>query len=119
MENLLKINNVIFPNIDMDYNVSYSDEINIYKSESGEKTIEVIREGICSIEVKYEGLLERRIQVLCNAIKPLNEVEFFNPINNHVEKKLMKADTNRISLGKICFKDDIKAWSISFRLEEV
>ena len=111
MENLLKINDVIFPNTDMGYDV--------YKSESGEKTIEVIRKDICSISIKYEGLLEERITELCNVIKPLNEVEFYNPIKNKVEIKSMKADTNRIALGKICFKDGIKAWSLSFKLEEM
>lgn len=119
MENLLMVNDVAFPNTDMNIDVTYSDKVNNYESESGEKTVEIIRQKICNISVKYEGLLEERIKTLCAAIQTVNEVKFYDPLSGEVVSKTMKADTNRIAVSKVCFKDGVKAWSLSLKLEEM
>lgn len=119
MNNLLKINTVTFPEAEGGYDLSYSDKVNGYESESGEKTVEIIRRNVVSISVSYNGLLEQKLRELCAAIQTVNTVTFYDPLAGNVVTKTMQADTNRISISKVHYKDDLSIWSLSFSLEEM
>lgn len=119
MEKLLIINNTEFIEKDLDYSVTCSDKVNEYESESGEKTVEIIREDIHELKVKYSGLLEYRIRQMASVIRPVNTVKFYNPVSGTIKTKIMKADTSRISIDKVYYDYGISAWSLSFSLEEM
>lgn len=119
MENLLKINDVIFPEAEGGYDIGFEDKKNEYESESGETTVEIIRRNICNIKVKYNGLLESKLKVLTAAIQPVNMVEFYDPLTGETKTQIMKTDTNRISISKQHYKHGLSVWSLSFSLEEM
>lgn len=119
MDELLKINNVIFPEIEGGYDISYEDKTNEYESESGETTVEVIRQKVCNISVKYNGLLESKLKELVSAIHVVNTVVYYNPTTGTVETKTMKADSNRINISKEYYKNGLSVWSLSFSLGEM
>lgn len=119
MEDLLKINDVVFPEAEGGYDIHYTDVINEYESESGETTVEVIRQNVCSISVQYTGLLECKLKELTAAVRVVNTVEYYNPLSGQVESKIMKADTTRISISKQYYKLGLSVWSLSFDLKEM
>lgn len=119
MNNLLKINNIVFPEAEGGYDLSYSDKVNDYESESGEETVEIIRRNVISINVSYTGLLEQKLRELCAAIQVVNTVTFYDPLAGDLVTKTMKTDTSRISISKIHYKNDLSVWSLSFSLEEM
>lgn len=119
MENLLKINDVVFPEAEGGYDISYSDKTNSYESESGEITVEVIRQKMTTISVKYNGLLESKLKELASAIRVVNTVSYYNPITGSLETRTMKADDSRIKISKENYKNNLSVWSLSFNLEEM
>lgn len=118
MEKLLVVNGIVFPETG-NYNVSVSDKVNEYESESGSITVEIIRENIYKIDVSYGALPQDVFKRLSEAVGAVNEVTFYDPIKASVQKRTMKADKSRIKTAKQYYKNDISVWSLSFALEEM
>lgn len=119
MEDLLVINDVTFPEMEGAYEIDYTDKKNDYESESGESTVEIIRENICIINVKYNGLLEAKLRELMNAVSVVNTVKFYDPRTGKVETKTMKTGDSRMKTSKKYYRDGLSVWSLSFNLEEM
>lgn len=119
MTNLLTINNVIFPDAEGGFEISYKDKVNEYESESGEKTVEIIRKGVCNISISYMGLSETQLKSLTSAIQVVNIVKYYNPLSGVVETKTMKTSSDRLKISKKYYKNDISVWSLDIDLEEM
>lgn len=119
MTNLLTINNVVFPDAEGGFDITYKDKVNEYESESGEKTVEVIRKGVCNISTSYVGLTESQLKSLTAAIQVVNTVKYYNPLSGVVETKTMKASSDRVKISKKYYKNNISVWSLDLDLEEM
>ena len=115
MYNLLVINGVEFPTPEGSFEVKYKNITNEYEGESGQKTIEVIREDVASISVSYNGLLRSEVDTLHDALAIVNTVKFYKKgVETQVSMKL----TN-VSTPKKYHKNNLSVWGMSFGLEEL
>lgn len=119
MNNLLKINGVVFPVPDGGLDVTHRDLTNVYTSESGETTVEVVRENMCVVNYTYNALQESTIKSLQQVIKLVNNVTFYDPIDGIEKNLVMKATSDRLKASKRFYRYGLSVWSLTFGLEEM
>lgn len=117
MEQLLIINEVIFPTPEGGFDISYSNKVAEYQSEDGHVTVDVIREDIKNITVRYKGLFEDTFKLLKSALKAVNTVQLYNPATSTIEVVTMQI--NSIQTNKIYYKNNVSVWDLAFNLEEM
>lgn len=117
MYKLLSINSVILPTPEGNFTLSKNDKYNQYEGEDGSKTVEVIREGIISASVSYKGLTEEMLKRIIDAITLVSRVVIYNPMTKST--KTVTAKITGISTKKVCYRNNISVWSLSFNIEEL
>lgn len=115
MFNAMKINDIEFPVPEGSFELTYKDIINVYESESGEKTLEIIRKDVTTIKVSYNGMPEKQLNELMKALDTVNTV---------VYEKCGKKITAVMQCGDIStpikyLRDGINMKGLSFTLEEL
>lgn len=116
MTDILKINNVIFP-LPASYEINLEDKTNEFEAENGQRTIEIIREGIVSIAVSYNSLTAQRLSALKSALTKVSTVKYYDPNTNAAIEKQM--EVSGIRTGKQYYRNNISCWSLSFNLKEL
>lgn len=118
MLDLLVVNNVVFPEPEGGFSVSYEDVTNTYMSESGYKKVEVIREGLVkSVSVSYKGLQETELGRLRRARKTVCSVTYHDAgANGNVTMRMQLTGWTE---SKVNYRSGISVWGLSFKLEEL
>lgn len=118
MYNLLTINNVTCPHVDKgNFSVTKSDLYNTYTGEDGHSTIEQVRVGKNIIDVSYKGLLESDIITVIGAITLVSSVTVLDPATGTTTT--FNAKISNIKSQKIVYENNISAWTLSFKIEEL
>lgn len=117
MKDLLVINGVTFPTPEGGLDINYKDKIAEYESEDGHITVDVIREDIKVITVRYNGLLEDAFRALKTALKTVNSVKLYNPATGAIEAVTMR--NSGTQTNKKYYKNNISVWDLAFNLEEM
>lgn len=117
MFKLLKINNIELPDPEGTFTVGKRDKFNEYETEDGKTTVEVVRQGIISLSVSFNGLTEAMVKRICDAITLVSTVEVFDPAIG--KTKEITAKVTDIKTKKIWFKNNVSIWSLSFNVDEL
>ena len=117
MYKLLKINTVELPNAEGDFSIHKKDKFNEYETEDGKTTVEVVRQGIISLSVSFNGLTETMVKRICDAITLVSTVEIFDPVIG--KTKEIRAKVTDIKTKKIFYKNNLSIWSLSFNVDEL
>lgn len=118
MYNLLTINNVVCPHVDKgSINVTKNDIYNTYTAEDGHSTIEAVRVGKTVCDVSYKGLLEADVMAVKAAITLVSSVTLYDPMVGSTVT--FNAKISGLKADKIVYKNNLSAWSLSFRIEEL
>ena len=115
MYNLLTINNTIFPTPEGSFVISKDDITQDHESDAGTTVIEIIREGVFSIDVSYNGLLEANMDALTSKLSTVNTVIFTYEGSQH--SKQMKLEG--LQKTKVAFRHGVSVWALSFSLKEL
>ena len=115
MYDLLKINGTTFPVPEGGFDLSYDDVSNDYDSEAGNTVVEVIREGVARISVKYGGLLESKMNELKSKLGIVNTVSFLKFGEIYTAQMKM----SNLSTSKVFYRNGVSVWSLSFELKEL
>lgn len=115
MRDLLIVGNKTFPVPEGDFSVKLDDVTNEYESETGEKTIEIVRQDVATISVSYNGLLEEQKNELLNSLSTVVEATYYKRGTKVTSEMLVTGITEK----KIHHKNDVSVWSFSFSLEEL
>lgn len=116
MTDILKINGVTFP-LPASFDISLEDKTNEFEAENGTRTIEIIREGIVSINVSYGGLIATKLHTLKAALTKVSTVIYYDATANAAVTKTM--EVRNIKTAKQYYKNDISVFSLSFELKEL
>lgn len=118
MFNLLSINNTVLPNIDKgSITVTKNDIYNTYTAEDGHSTIEAVRVGKTVCDVAYKGLLEADVVAIKAAISLVSSVTLYDATAGN--QIVFNAKISGLKADKIVYKNNLSAWSLSFRIEEL
>lgn len=115
MYNLLTINGVVFPTPEGSFVISKEDLTNDYKSDAGTTVVEVVREGVFTIDVSYIGQLEHKMDALCRKLSTVNTVVFTYDGFQHIKQMKLEG----LKKTKVAFRHGISVWSLSFSLKEL
>lgn len=115
MHSLLVINGVEFPTPEGSFDIKYKSVINENEGEDGKKTVEIIREDVVTISIRYNGMTEERLNSLFSALTIVNTVVFFKKgAQTTAEMKL-----SDVSTPKKYHENGLSVWGMSFSLEEL
>lgn len=117
MYKLLKINTVELPDAEGDFTIHKKDKFNEYETEDGRTTVEVVRQGIISLSVSFNGLTEVMVKTICDAITLVSTVEVFDPALG--QTKEITAKVTDVKTKKVWFKNNVSVWSLSFSVDEL
>ena len=115
MYDLLTINGVVFPIPEGAFVISKEDITQDHTSDAGTTIIEVIREGVFSIGVAYNGLIESKMNDLCSKLKTVNTVTFTYDGNQHTKQMKLEG----LQKTKVAFRHGVSVWALSFSLKEL
>lgn len=90
MYKLLTINGVQLPKPEGDFSISLKDKYNEYEGEDGTATVEVIRQGILSLSVSFNGLPEDYLKTIVDAITLVSSVVIYNPMKMEMQTMTAK-----------------------------
>lgn len=115
MHSLIIINGVEFPTPEGSFDIRYKSVMNEHEGEDGKKTVEIIREDVATISIRYNGMTEERLKDLHSALAPVNTVVFYKKgAETTAEMKL-----SDVSTPKKYYKNGLSVWGMSFSLEEL
>lgn len=117
MYKLLSINGVPLPNPMGDFTISQNDKYNEYEGEDGKTTVEIIRQGILSLSVSFNGLPEDYLKMIVDAIRIVSTVVIYNPLTKSTRK--MTAKITGVKSKKIWYQNNQSLWSLSFEIDEL
>lgn len=117
MYKLLTINGVSLPKPEGDFTLSLNDKYNEYEGEDGTSTVEVIRQGILSLSVSFNGLPEEYLKMIVDAITLVSSVVIYNPMKMGVQT--VTARITGIKTKKIWYQNNRSLWSLSFDIDEL
>lgn len=115
MSSILAINGMSFPVPEGSFDITYKDKVNEYNAENGVKKVEIIRKGIATIAVSYNGIPEAQLNVLISKIDTINTVKFDK--NGEQYTTTMKCIEKKTP--KKYYRNGIYMKGLSFTLEEL
>lgn len=115
---LLTINDYNLPNpLKGNLTITNKPIFNKYECEDGSIKIEVIKSNVINGSVTYKGLFESEVKAITNKLSLISKLTLYNPIEQGTTE--ISALITDISVKNIVTKDDVKAWSLSFKIEEI
>lgn len=117
MYKLLTVNGVAFPIPEGDFSMELEDKFHEYEGEDGSSTVELIRRGIRSVSVSYNGLPEVHLKNLVGALRLVSEIELYNPMTRSVES--ITGKVTGVKTKKIWYQNNQSLWSLAFQIEEL
>lgn len=115
MYDLLTINGAVFPTPEGSFVVTKSDITQDHASEAGTTVIEIIREGVFSINVSYNGLVESKMDALTKEMTTVNTVTFTFEGSQHTKQMKLEG----LQKTKVAFRHGVSVWALSFNLKEL
>lgn len=115
MYDLLTINGAVFPTPEGSFVISKEDITQDHESDAGTTVIEVIREGVFSIGVAYNGLIEANMDALCRKLYTVNTVIFTYDGFQHIKQMKLEG----LQKTKVAFRHGVSVWALSFSLKEL
>lgn len=115
MYDLLTINGVVFPTPEGSFVISKEDITQDYTSDAGTTVIEIIREGVFSIDVSYNGLIEHKMDALCRKLSTVNTVIFTYDGFQHIKQMKLEG----LQKTKVAFRHGVSVWALRFNLKEL
>lgn len=115
MYDLLTINGVVFPTPEGSFVISKEDITQDHASDAGTTVIEVIREGVFSIGVSYNGLIEHKMDALTRKLSTVNSVVFTYDGFQYIKQMKLEG----LQKTKVAFRHGVSVWALSFNLKEL
>lgn len=115
MYDLLTINGVVFPTPEGSFAITKEDITQDHASDAGTTVIEVIREGVFSIDVAYNGLIETKMDALTKELTTVNTVIFTFEGSQHTKQMKLEG----LQKTKVAFRHGVSVWALRFNLKEL